>query len=149
MLDKNLAEFHKQQAIDCFNTTWDLIDLTERTPEQELDMLRRAHASRYHWGFVGEPLHFERGEWLISKAYALIGEGSRALAHAMACHSICTDEGIGDFDLTFSYEALSKAYKLLGEDALAMQYKQFALDSLAGIANDNDRTYAEAEVHKL
>lgn len=67
MEEKQLAEFHKQQAIECFNKTWDLIDLSPRTSQDDLDMVHRAHASRYHWGIVGEPLHWERGEWMIAK----------------------------------------------------------------------------------
>lgn len=149
MEDKSLAEFHKKQAIDCFNQTWDLIDLTDRTPQQDLEMAHKAHTSRYHWGIVGQPLHWERGEWLISKVYYLLGSGERALAHAKACHDICVDQSIGDFDITFAYEALANAYKLLDQPELAKQYKQFGLDSLAGIENEADRSYAEAEINKI
>ena len=42
-------------AIGLFNYTWTLLENPDRTPEQDDEMLHAAHASRYHWGEVGEP----------------------------------------------------------------------------------------------
>lgn len=112
-------------------------------------MIHCAHTSRYLWGQVGTPLHLERGEWLISKVYGLIGSGERALVHAQACHDICVQNNIGDFDITFAYESLANAYKLLGDLEKVNQYKKAAYDSLGGIAQQEDRDYAESELGKI
>ena len=39
-------EAAKALAGQLFNRTWELIDLADRTPEQELEMIHSAHASR-------------------------------------------------------------------------------------------------------
>jgi hypothetical protein len=146
---KTLADFHKEQAIACFNKTWDLIDLNERTEQDTLNMIHCAHASRYHWGEVGAPLHWERGEWQISKVYSLAGNGESALYHAKACLSICETENITDFDITFAYEAMAKAYKLLGITEQFEYYKSLAYKSLDNIVEQNNKDYALAELNKL
>ena len=42
-------------------------------------MLHAAHASRFHWGEVGEPVNFARGEWQISRVYAVLGRPEPAI----------------------------------------------------------------------
>lgn len=52
-------------------------------------MIHCAHTSGYLWGEVGKPINLERGEWQISKVYALLGQGERALFHGKECLRIC------------------------------------------------------------
>lgn len=147
--NKTLKEFQKEQAIACYNKTWDLIDKTDRTSEETLEMIHTAHASRFLWGQVGEPLHFERGEWQISKVYYQAGNGERALYHASACLKICLDHDIKDFDIAFAYEAIANAYKLLGQSDQTEKNKQLAYDCLDGIKDKGDRDYTESELKKI
>lgn len=150
MADKmTLKEFQKKQAIDCFNKTWDLIDKADRSNEETLEMIHSAHASRFLWGQVGEPLNFERGEWQISKVYYLTGNGERALYHGQACLQICEDNDIKDFDIVFAYEALANAYKLLNDQENLEKYKKLAFDGLDGIEDKGNREYAESELNKI
>jgi hypothetical protein len=53
-------------------------------------MLREAHASRFHWGEIGTPLQFERGEWRISRVYAVLDRPQAAIRYAQRCLDICT-----------------------------------------------------------
>jgi hypothetical protein len=55
-------EPHRQYAMGRFNLVWELLDKTDRTPEEDDRMVHAAHASRFHWGGIGAPLQFERGE---------------------------------------------------------------------------------------
>ena len=69
---ETMQELHKKFAVDLFNLVWDLLDNGERTMEEDDRMLHAAHASRFHWGEIGTPLEFERGEWQISRVYAVL-----------------------------------------------------------------------------
>ena len=60
-----LEEWHKKSAVDLFNLVWSLLDNAERSPDQDDTMVHAAHASRFHWGEIGTPLEFERGEWQV------------------------------------------------------------------------------------
>ncbi len=144
-----MKDFHLKEAKRCFNSTWDYIDKEERSVEDEMEMIRLSHTSRYHWGHVGTPLEFERGDWLISKVYALIGQGTLALAHAYQCLSICEKNNIKDIDICFAYEAIAKAYKVLGNNEKVKKYKALAYENLEAIENDGDKEYTKSELDKI
>jgi len=144
-----LKDFQKKQAVDCFNKTWDYIDMETRSDEDNLNMIHCAHASRFLWGQIGEPLNFERGEWQISKVYALVGKGEQALYHAKECLRICLEHDIKDFDIAFAYEAMAKAYKVLGDEAFVEDYKKKAYDCIPDIEKEGDREYTKSELDKI
>ena len=62
-------------AAQLFNETWRLMEQEKRTRPDDDRMVHIAHASRYHWGQVPAitPAHLARGEWLISRVYAVLG----------------------------------------------------------------------------
>ena len=72
-------------AVGLFNYTWTLLENPDRTPEQDDEMLHAAHASRYHWGEVGEPANLSRGEWQVARVYCVLGRAEPALYHARRC----------------------------------------------------------------
>lgn len=144
-----LQEFHKKQAIELFNATWDLIDVNERTHKQDVDMIHTAHASRYHWGQVGTELHFARGEWQISRVYALVGNGESALYHGKESLRLCKENGIGDFDLAFAYEAVARAYSVIGDEEKKMEALVSAKDAAKLIEKDEDKEYVMSEIDSI
>ena len=84
-------DLHRKFAVNCFNGTWDLIEKKDRTPEDDTDMIHMAHASRYHWGQIGTPLNFARGDWQISRVYAILGQGENALTYAKSSLHHCKE----------------------------------------------------------
>lgn len=61
--------------------TANLIFDTIRASKPSLETMGRlaAHASIYHWLHAGTEVHHQRGEWLISKVQAVLGNGTEAL----------------------------------------------------------------------
>jgi hypothetical protein len=115
-------EEHQQWAIHLFNHTWELLNLDERSTDQIDEMIHCAHASRFHWGVVGSPVNFTRGEWQISRVYSVLGRPEPALFHAHRALDICDKHKIGDFDRAFAYEALARAYKIAGNQEESGKY---------------------------
>ncbi|MBW5448816.1 hypothetical protein GE107_22505 [Cohnella sp. CFH 77786] len=107
---------HRQLAADLFNAAWDVMDRTNRDAGDNELMIHMAHASRYHWGVVGTPLNWARGEWQISRAYALVGRDEPALHHAKSSLRLCHEHHLGGFDLGFAHEAMARAYALQHND---------------------------------
>lgn len=142
-------EDHKKLAIECFNKTWSYIDLKSRTTEEDLEMIHLAHSSRYHWGIAGTELEKGRGEWQISRVYSIVNQGQSALLHAEAYLDICNKNNYQDWDISFAFEAMAYAYKVLENNELLELYKKKGLDSLKGIKDPNDREYAKSELLKL
>src|SRR5204862_6157437 len=69
-------------AVGLFNHVWTLLETPDRTVEQDDEMIHAAHASRYHWGEVGEKVNLARGEWQCSRVYAVLGRADPALHQA-------------------------------------------------------------------
>jgi DNA-binding transcriptional MerR regulator len=133
------AGTHRQLAVDLFNHVWTLLESPDRTPMQDDEMLHAAHASRHHWGVVGEPVNFARGEWQCSRVYAVLGRAEPALWHARRCLALCEEHGIGDFDIAFAWEAIARSSRVAGDRAGVETALERARALAAEIAEDEDR----------
>jgi len=139
----------RQLAVDLFNHVWTLMEMPDRTPRQDVEMIHAAHASRHHWGEVGTPVNFARGEWQVSRVYSLLGRGEPALVHARLCLDTCVEYGIGDFDLAYAHEAMARAYRVLGDKAESTAQAEAASRATAGIADPEDREHAMEDIAEL
>jgi len=149
MNEEEKKQVHKALAVNCFNAVWDLLDKTDRTPEEDMKMIHTAHCSRYHWGEIGTPLEFQRGEWQISRVYSVLGMGQAALYHARCCNDTCSENGIGDFDLAFSLEALARAHKTLGNTGESEGFRGEALEAAKSIEEKDNRDYFLSELDSI
>ena len=134
-------EEHKKLAIHLFNLTWDFIEKADRSEVDNEIMIHAAHASRFHWSAIGKPLNFARGEWQISRVYAIVGRPEPALYHARRSLEICLVNHLGDFDLGFSYEALARAYGVMGDPVRRDEYISCARKSAALVAKESDKLW--------
>ena len=144
-----LKRIHHKQAVDCFNATWDLLDSKDRTKEDNFKMIHTAHASRFHWGEIGTPLEFQRGEWQISRVYSVLGLGEPALFHAQHCHDICTEKEIVDFDMAFACEALARAHHVLGNSGKRDIFIEMARVASDEIQGKEDKEYFLSELDSI
>ena len=136
----------RQLAADLFNHVWTLLETAGRTPLQGDEMLHAAHASRHHWGSVGEPVNLARGEWQCSRVYAVLGRAEPALWHARRCVALCEEYGIGDFDVAFGWEAVARAESVAGDRAACAEAMARARGLAGGIAEDEDRELLESDL---
>jgi hypothetical protein len=148
-MSENLKEAHKKFAIDCFNGTWDLLDNKNRSPEEDDNMIHMAHASRYHWGEIGTPLEFARGDWQISRVYAVLGMGAMAIKYAETSLAHCQQNDIVDFDLAFAYEALTRGSAITGDSAGGIKYKKLAIEAGDKIKDEANREYFFSELKTI
>jgi hypothetical protein len=140
---------HRQLAVDLFNHTWTLIDKTARTPREDDEMLHAAHASAYHWSRVGTPQNLARSEWQVSRVNAVLGRGEAAVHHAQRCLDHCLENGIGDWDLAFAYEALARAHRVAGNVDEQRRNLELARDAATRVADPEDRELLEKDLAEL
>jgi hypothetical protein len=140
---------HKQLAIDLFNRTWELLDKSERTQAEVDEIIHAAHASRYHWSQAGTVLHLARGEWQISRVYSVLERGEPAHYHASRSLEICQENGFGDFDLAFTYEALARAASTSGDKQAMKENLALAKDAGEKIAEQEDKDYFFSELESV
>jgi len=126
---KSERTFHRKTAVRCFNGTWDYLEKTKRTEQDDQKMLQLAHASRYHWAFVGTPRNKAVGDWQISRVYAALKQPHLSLLFAMSSLEICKKEKLPDI-LATAYESVARAYAVTKDSASARKYLRLARDQL-------------------
>ena len=143
-------ETERRLAAGLFNETWRLLDMPKRLPEQDDEMLHAAHASRYHWGNVGEPVTWARGEWLCSRVYAVLRRPSSAIWHAHRCLELLTEFGGGeDWDEASAYEALARAYSVAGSKKERDVWLARAREALKSVTSAEDREPIEEDLKSI
>jgi DNA-binding transcriptional MerR regulator len=139
----------RKTAADLFNYTWTLLEKPDRT-ERETDlMVHAAHASRFMWEDIGEPVNHARGEWQIARVYAVADRPEPALHHAQRCLAIVEEHGVGDFDLACAYEALARAHATAGEGDAAARYEALGREAASRIADADDRELVVSDLDTL
>jgi len=139
----------KRLAKDLFNHVWALLEKEGRTAAEDDEMVHAAHASRYHWGNVGEPVNLARGEWQCSRVYSVLGRPEPALWHGRRSLDLCDEHGLGDFDLAYAYEALARAHRVAQQVPEAEAYERLAVEAGERIVDREDREHFHADLATL
>ena len=145
-------EEHRRLGVELYNGTWELIERQDRTPDEDDEMLHRAHASAYHW--LQGPhtaANRARSHWLCSRVHALTGQPEGAHHHARRCLELVEghSEEMEDWDLAGAHEALARAHLASGELDDARRHFELACEETAKIANPADRKHIEADLDAL
>ncbi|HKH89033.1 MAG TPA: hypothetical protein VKA05_09415 [Acidimicrobiales bacterium] len=139
----------RRLAARLFNAVWDLLETEDRSSGDDDRMLHMAHASRHHWGQVGTPTHFARGEWQCSRVYAALRRPEPCLHHAQRVLDICLAEGIEGFDLAFAYEALARGHAIAGDADTARALTEQSLAAAKNIEDEEDRKILLADLETI
>ncbi|HEY6408477.1 MAG TPA: hypothetical protein VIY29_13505 [Ktedonobacteraceae bacterium] len=131
-------EWHKKFALDLNHLVWTLLDKADRTPAENDNMINAAHASHFHWDELGTAVR-TRGEWLIAHVYAVLEQPEATLYHAQRCLNLCHEANIKDFDIAYGYEAMARAYALLGRKEDCEAYLKQAQEAGEHIQDKEDR----------
>jgi hypothetical protein len=136
-------------AAGLFNETWRLLEQTDRTSTDDDRMIHAAHASRLHWGNVGQPVNLAIGEWQISRVYAVLGRAEPSLYHANRSLELCREHGVGDFALAYAFESLARAHLLAGDRTEAARFTQLAREAGESIAEEEDREVLAQDLEEI
>ena len=142
---------HRRLGVDLYNGTWELLEQTERSPEDDDEMLARAHASMYHWGrFEGvRPENMGRGHWLVSRVHAVLGQPDAAAYHARRYVTIARDGAGERWDLAAALEACARAAAVGGDFDVAEGFEAEAREVLATMDDPEDRAVVEKDLDSL
>ena len=105
---------HKYFSAACFNQVWDLIDKTDRTEEENRQMILLNQASIWHWSQRADcnDENFSIGYWQLSRIYTLINDADNALKSANLCMQFSNE--LSEFYLGYAFEAVARAQSLAG-----------------------------------
>lgn len=140
---------HRYYSADCFSCAWELIDRTERSPEETDWMLHAVHAAAWHWlqrtdrNAESESVMY----WQLSRAYALAGDASLATHCGERC--LQRSHGLGPFYVGYAYEALAQAAQVGGDQARYAQQMAEARRWLERIPDADARAMLAADLDAL
>lgn len=142
-------EEHRKIAITCFNAIWKILGMESTSISDELEAIRLAQTSTWHWYQCGEPVNFQRGEWICSRVYVHFGHIEEALYHANLCRELTEKYDLKDFDLSYSYEAFARIYKKSKNEELYKHYLELLIKSLDQVKDLEDRKVVEMDIESL
>lgn len=110
---------HRFFAADCFNSAWKLLELEERSVEQDEELVALGHASLWHW--LHRPDRSDQttavAYWMLGRIYATISQAERALHYARLCAAVAERARLEPFYQGCAHEVLARAHSLSGNRA--------------------------------
>lgn len=140
-------ENHHYMGIEMNIQTWNLLGKNDRTKQDNIRMINFALASQYHWykSPKWQPVNAQRGEWMISHVYAILGMSEQAVKHAELCLKMTKEQDLKDFDLAYAYEAMARAYAAKKLKLNAKKYYALAKEAAAKIKESQNKKYFEGD----
>lgn len=146
---EDVQRWHRTFAPRAFNYTWNLLDLEERTREEEEDMIASTLTQRFHWYQVGMPRNNAIGDWQVSRVFAVLGYaelarrfGERSLATAM-------DNDLGPFVTGFAHEAIARAAADVDDIATFEEHLALARSFVDRIEDAEERDALAADLDQF
>jgi hypothetical protein len=136
-----LDEAQKVFARQSNGKVWNLLDKTDRTAEENDEMIEAAYASLYHWRVVGTEVNLQRGEWMLAHVYTVLGKPKAAIKHANLCITLtgAHRDQMKDFDIAYAFEGMARALALNGTTEEARRYLAQAQTAGEAIAEAEDK----------
>ena len=107
---------HREMAAERYNHCWDLLERDDRSRDEDFELLTSAFVSRYYWSMAGGPEQWAVSDWMVSRAAAVIGEGSLSLAFAQRANDAVQEFDAPDWLVASTAEGLARAYAALGSE---------------------------------
>ena len=124
---------HQFFSAQCFNAAWDLMEKSQRTTEEDEQMLRLSLASHWHWTQRNDYTAKTQSiaHWQTARIYALLGQADNARRYAQLCLQASQNQGVAPLYLAYAYEALARAEAI----ARNKQEMNLYLDEAHQVAN--------------
>ena len=130
-------------GIEMNNQTWSLLDKKDRSEQDDIRMINYAKASLFHWSKSDKHtiVNKQRGKWLISHVYVILGKSDEALSYAKETLKITKDNNLKDFDLAYAYESMARAYLIANNQNESKEWYKKAKVVGDLIVNEKDKEY--------
>ena len=130
-------------GIEMNNQTWSLLDKKDRSEQDDVRMINYAKSSLYHWRKSDKYtiVNEQRGKWLISHVYAILGKLDEALSYAQETLKITEENNLKDFDLAYAYGSMAQAFSIANNENKFKEWYKKAKVAGGLITNEKDKEY--------
>jgi hypothetical protein len=130
---------HRKLGVTTFNRCWTLLELPERTRDEDGELLTLAFTSKYHWSFVAGLKETIISNWMIARAAAAIGEGHLALTFARIAEAAAQGPDVEDWLVASTAEGVARAYAASGDLASRDEWFEKSEELTASIKDRESR----------
>ena len=143
------AATHNYYSAMCFNSAWALIDKTDRTPEEDQEMIQLNQASMWHWTQREDctDKNMSIGYWQASRIYALIGQADNARNYGQLSLDYGKDHA--PFYGGYAHEALARAEWVAGNREAVDEHLSQAQLLASEVEAPEDREVLEADLETI
>jgi hypothetical protein len=145
----DVAAAHKYFAANCFNSTWELLDKEDRSPDDDEQMIRQTMASAYHWTQREDctDTNLSVAFWQASRVYAVVGQAGNARRYGQMCLDI--SRNLEPFYLGYAYEALARAESVAGNSDESAGYLVKARKAAENVKDEDSKGWLIADLDGL
>jgi hypothetical protein len=126
-------------AAELFNRAWELIERTDRTPDDDVELLLSATTSRWLWGQVGTAEQIATGDWQVAHAAALLDLGPVSMLFARRSLAAIEAASAGGWRLASAHEGMARACYAVGDTNGGRHHRRLAVAALAAEPDPDDR----------
>jgi flagellar biosynthesis regulator FlaF len=143
------SAWHREVAVSTFNRTWDLLDASARTRDDDAELLTAAFTSRYHWEKAGTAENVAIADNQVARVAAALGHGALAVEFATAALTRTEAEGWTDWRLASALEVCARAHAADGNAPLRDEFYRRAERAVATIDDPDDRAVVEDQLRTV
>jgi len=135
----DITAAHKHFSAENFNKTWEYIENSDRSQEDDMVMLHNAIASLWHWSQREDvtPENLSVGYWQVSRVFCLIGQPDNARTYGRL--SLNHAENQEPFFRGYAYETLARAEMQSGNRVAMRFYLDKAHEMASQVSEEEDR----------
>jgi hypothetical protein len=144
-----VAQLDDQElASQLFNRCWDLLEST-RSPDDDVELLTAAFASRYHWSRVGDVEKHVVSDWMVARAASAVGDGELALRFAQRAHAVAQEIEGPDWLSASTAEGVARAHATKSDAAEFANWSALATRLIDVIADPEDRDLIAGQLAEI
>jgi len=147
--DDEVAGWHRRFAIELFNRSWDLLEQTDHSPDDDAEMLAAAFGSAFHWAQVGTAENRALGDYQIAKVASHVGQPALALHYARRTLEAIEIGHFGHWQVAAAYEGMARACAAAGDIAGRDYWVQRCTIALGAVPDAADRSVVAEQLLNL
>jgi hypothetical protein len=141
--------WNRRFAVELFNRSWDLLEMPDRSADDDAEMLAAAFASAWHWRQVGTAENIALGDHQISKVASHVGQPALALHYARRALEAIELGHFGNWQVAAAYEGMARACAAAGDLAGRDYWVQRCTVALGAVPDAADRSVVAEQLLNL
>ena len=146
---EEIRRWHRRFAVDLFNRSWDLLEMPERSGDDDAEMLAAAFGSAWHWQQVGTAENLALGDHQIAKVASHAGQPALALHYARRALEAIEIGHFGDWQVAAAYEGMARACAAAGDVAGRDYWVQRCTIALGAVPDAASRSVVAEQLLNL